>query len=294
MAPGRLDGKVCIVTGGTSGIGRYTVELFVQEGAKVLFCGRGETVGEQIAARNGEMCVFLKADVTKEDDIKTLIDKAVELWGKIDCLFNNAGGNVGKFSIESADTSVLRSNMQLNFESMCLCIKYALPYLKKQEHASIISNSSVAAKRPGYGTALYSATKSAMDAYSRVAAQELAKYGIRVNMISPGAIATPIFWGGSPGSDRGKTLSQKDNQIRLKKVQNNIIKNVTPLRIGRAGSGYDIASAAVFLASDESVWITGQDFVIDGGMSVFDAPNKGWMADDKAVDPVPFRKLSKI
>ena len=184
--------------------------------------------------------------------------------------------------------------------------------MKAQGSGSIISNSSVAAKRPGFGTALYSATKSAMDAYSKVAgksccltfwqtfnkilheAMELAKYGIRVNMVSPGAIATPIFWGGSPGSERGKKLTRQDNEARLKKVQRNITDNVTPLRIGRAGGGYDIAMACVYLASDESVWITGQDFVIDGGMSVFDFPNKGWMADEKPVDPVPFRKRSKL
>mmetsp|Transcript_1029 Transcript_1029/g.1102 ORF Transcript_1029/g.1102 Transcript_1029/m.1102 type:complete len:293 (-) Transcript_1029:12-890(-) len=291
---GRLDGKVCVITGGTSGIGKDTVEQFINEGARVLFCGRGEAAGKEIEAQNGKDCVFVKADVMKEEDIKSVINKAIELWGRIDCLFNNAGGGIGKFTLETAETSQLRSNMQLNFESMCLCMKYVIPHMKAQGSGSIISNSSVAAKRPGFGTALYSATKSAMDAYSKVAAMELAKYGIRVNMVSPGAIATPIFWGGSPGSERGKTLTRQDNEARLKKVQQNITDNVTPLRIGRAGGGYDIAMACVYLASDESVWITGQDFVIDGGMSVFDFPNKGWMADEKPVDPVPFRRRSKL
>ena len=118
---------------------------------------------------------------------------------------------------------------------------------------------------------------------------ELARDGIRVNSVSPGATATPIFWGGSPGHPRGKTLSAEDNAVRMRKVEDNILRNVVPLRIGRAGTGVDIARAALFLASDDAEWITGQDIVVDGGLTAFDAPNKGWMADDPPRDPVPLR-----
>ena len=96
---------------------------------------------------------------------------------------------------------------------------------------------------------------------------------------------------GSPGSSRGKTLSEEDNAIRQKKVEANILRNVTPLRVGRAGTGLDIANTAVFLASDESMWTTGQALIVDGGMTTFDAPNKGWMADDPPIDPVAARKI---
>jgi NAD(P)-dependent dehydrogenase (short-subunit alcohol dehydrogenase family) len=118
---------------------------------------------------------------------------------------------------------------------------------------------------------------------------DLAKDGIRVNSISPGATATPIFWSGSPGSQRGSKMSAEDNAIRQAKVEANIVNNVSPLRIGRSGTGYDIATAVLFLASDDSVWYTAQDMVVDGGITVFDAPNKGWMADEPRVDPVPLR-----
>jgi NAD(P)-dependent dehydrogenase (short-subunit alcohol dehydrogenase family) len=135
----------------------------------------------------------------------------------------------------------------------------------------------------------YSAAKSAIDAYGRVAAMELAPHGIRVNSLSPGATATPIFWSGSPGSVRGQTLSAEDNRIRQRKVEANIVNNVVPLRIGRSGTGKDIARAALFLASDDSEWVTGQDMIVDGGLTAFDAPNKGWMADVPRRDPVPLR-----
>ena len=177
---------------------------------------------------------------------------------------------------------------------MALAIKYAVPYMKKERTSSIINNSSVAAKKAGFGDVLYSAAKAAMDGYGRVAAMELAKHGIRVNSISPGATATPIFWGGSPGNDRGKKLTAEDNAFRQKKVEDNIVKNVVPLRIGRSGTGKDIAYAALFLASDDSEWYTGKDLIVDGGMTTFDAPNKGWMADKNPIDPVPLRNYIQM
>ena len=118
---------------------------------------------------------------------------------------------------------------------------------------------------------------------------ELAPSGVRVNSVLPGATATPIFWSGSPGSKRGATLSEQDNAVRQAKVEANILRNVSPLRVGRSGTGADIARTALFLASDESAWMTGQTLVVDGGISTFDAPNKGWMADSPPRDPVPFR-----
>ena len=287
---GRLDGKVAIITGGTSGIGFETVQLFIKEGASVVFCGRGEEVGKAIAAEQGAKCVFVKADVTNEADIKRVIDTTVEHFGHIHCLFNNAGGGVGVRGVESVSRKNLDATFRLNFDSMALATKMAVPHMKKERTSSIINNSSVAAKKAGFGDVLYSAAKAAMDGYGRAAAMELAKFGIRVNSVSPGATATPIFWGGSPGSARGKTLSEEDNAIRQKKVEDNIVNNVVPLRIGRSGTGYDIATAALFLASDDSEWYTGKDMIVDGGMTTFDAPNKGWMADENAVDPVPLRQ----
>ncbi|CAE7291231.1 unnamed protein product [Symbiodinium pilosum] len=292
---GRLDGKVAVITGGTSGIGLETVRIFVQEGCRVIFCGRGEEIGKQIASELGDACAFIKCDVNMEAEIKNVIDKAVEKWGRLDILFNNAGGPVGPFLVDQVKKEHLDANFALNFNSMVLATKYALPHLTKQSSSSIINNSSIAAKKAGFGDPLYSASKGAMDAFSRVAAMQLAPKGVRVNCVSPGATATPIFWSGSPGSARGAKLTAEENAKKQQKVEANIINNVSSLRIGRAGTGVDIARAVCFLASDESVWITGQDIVIDGGISTFDAPNKAWMADPNPVDPVTLRhKLSKL
>mmetsp|Transcript_92072 Transcript_92072/g.210801 ORF Transcript_92072/g.210801 Transcript_92072/m.210801 type:complete len:291 (-) Transcript_92072:202-1074(-) len=286
---GRLDGKVCLVTGGTSGIGRSTVELFVREGAKVMFCGRGEEVGRQIESELGERAAFLRVDVTDEQQVKVLVDAVISKWGQLDCLFNNAGGGVAVPGVEKVTQEHIRATFSLNFDSMAMATKYAVPHLKKQPTAAIINNSSVAGLKAGFGDVLYSAAKAAIDGYTRSAAMELARHGIRMNSIAPGAIATPIFWGGSPGHARGKKLTAEDNRKRQEKVEANIVNNVVPLRIGRSGTGIDIAEAALFLASDAGSWVTGQTWVVDGGMTVFDAPNKGWMADDPPVDPVPRR-----
>eukprot|EP00041_Stephanoeca_diplocostata_P015225 m.289561 g.289561 ORF g.289561 m.289561 type:complete len:298 (+) comp19968_c0_seq1:84-977(+) len=288
---GRLEGKVAVITGGTSGIGLASVKLFIQEGCKVVFCGRGANAGRRISESAGKNCVFVQCDVNDESQVKAVIDAAISRWGKLDILFNNAGGSVGfpLASVAQVTEDDINATFSLNFNSMCYGIKHAVPHLMKQRTSSIINNSSVAAKKSGFGDALYSAAKSAMDAYGRVAAMELAPQGIRVNSLSPGATATPIFWGGSPGHIRGRTLTEKDNAVRQKKVEDNIVNNVTPLRIGRSGTGVDIARAAVFLASDDSEWITGQDMIVDGGMTAFDWPNKGWMADTPARDPVPLR-----
>lgn len=109
--PGRLQDKVCVVTGGTSGIGRDTVQRFIEEGAKVVFCGRGEDAGNTIATEMGENCVFMKCDVMVEDEIKAVIEKAVDLWGKLDVLFNNVFANLFK------DLTVLQAHRQLNGRS---------------------------------------------------------------------------------------------------------------------------------------------------------------------------------
>jgi len=292
---GRLDGKVCVITGGTSGIGLESVQLFVAEGARVAFCGRGVAAGQRIAAECGgdARCVFVAADVTDEAQVAAVIDAAVARWGRLDVLFNNAGGSPpGKWGgIEGAGAlAQTEAFLSLNFLSVVAGIKHAAPHLARSgPHGSIINNSSIAALRPGFGAAPYAAAKAAIDAYGRSAAMELLPRGIRVNSVLPGATATPIFWSGSPGSARGATLSARDNEVRQAKVEANITNNVSPLRIGRAGTGRDIATAALFLASDDSVWMTGQCLVVDGGITTFDAPNKGWMADTPPVDPVPLR-----
>ena len=136
-------------------------------------------------------------------------------------------------------TATVPASQSVLTRCVCRCTTAcadAIPHMKQQRTASIINNTSIAAHRAGFGDALYSAAKAAMESYGRVAAMELAPHGIRVNSIAPGATATPIFWSGSPGSERGKTLSQEDNDVRQAKVEANIVNNVSPLRIGRSGT----------------------------------------------------------
>ncbi|MBW2179968.1 MAG: SDR family oxidoreductase, partial [Deltaproteobacteria bacterium] len=192
---GRLDGKVAVITGGTSGIGEATAEVFVAEGAKVVIAGRSENKGKMIADRLGECVIYQRTDVLKENEIKAVIDLAKDRFGRLDCLFNNAGGT-DRGSLETVTKEDFDYSMNLLLGSVVFGIKYAAPIMKEQKSGCIINNSSIAALRTGQGGILYSAAKAAVTHFSKIAGVELGPYHIRVNSISPGAVATPIFWGG--------------------------------------------------------------------------------------------------
>ena len=190
----RLQDKVAIITGGTSGIGAATAELFAAEGAKVVIAGRSEQKGQALAERLGDNVIYQQQDVLAEEDVRGVIDDTAERFGRLDVLFNNAGGptpgNVGDITAENIDYGV-----KLLFTSVVLSMKYAVPHLLASGGGSIINNSSIAAIRHLQGNILYSSVKAALTHYSKLAGVELGPQGIRVNVISPGAIATPIFWG---------------------------------------------------------------------------------------------------
>lgn len=194
--PHRLDGKVALITGGTSGIGEAAVELFVAEGAKVVFTGRNAEKGARMAAALGAAAVFFPADVTREAEIKASVEATATRFGRLDTLFNNAGGGTqgGPETLTQADFD---HAMNLLLGSVLFGIKYAVPVMRAQGGGSIISNASVAAHRSHMGGYLYSIAKAAVVHAARIAAVQLGVHSIRVNTISPGAIATPIFFGGS-------------------------------------------------------------------------------------------------
>jgi NAD(P)-dependent dehydrogenase (short-subunit alcohol dehydrogenase family) len=254
----RLDNKIVIITGGTSGIGEATAEVFAAEGAKIIIAGRSEQKGAQIAARLGDNVLYQRTDVTKEEDIKALINVAVERFGRLDCLFNNAGGP-DRGTLETVTMEDFTYSMTLLLGSVVFGIKYATPVMKAQGSGCIINNASVAAIRTGQGGYLYSAAKAAVTHLTKVAGVQLGPHGIRVNCISPGAIATPIFWG---GSQKAQTLSPEDNARKMEKLKLSLAK-ATPLP--RAGLDKDIAHAALFLASDEGGFVNCHDLVVDGG-----------------------------
>jgi len=254
---GRLEGKVAIITGATSGIGEATARRFATEGASLLIAGRTVAKGEALARELGSHVVFEATDVTREEDLARLIDSAVTRFGHLDCMFNNAGAASPR-KLEDITGQQIIDTLQLLLGSVILGTRHAARVMKERG-GSIINNASVAAHRAGQGDLVYSSAKAAVSQFTHLAAVELGQHNIRVNAISPGAIATPIFWG---GSSRANQLSDEENHRKLAKLEANLAK-ATPLP--RTGQAMDIAHEALFLASDEGSFVNGHDLVVDGG-----------------------------
>ena len=253
-----LKGKVAIITGATSGIGRRTVERFVEEGARVLFCGRRAELGASLeAALGAERARFMQADVTREADIEKLVAACVKAWGRIDCLFNNAGGPAPQGGIEVTPVAGFDAAIATLVRSVMLGMKHAAPIMIKQRSGSIINNGSVAGVRAGLSSSMtYSAAKAAVVHMSSCVAMQLGEQNVRVNCISPGGIATGIFGKAFGLSAEAAEKSAEAVKAGLAKLQ----------PIPRAGITDDIANAAVFLASDQSSFINGHNLVVDGGL----------------------------
>ena len=254
----RLDGKVAVITGGTSGIGAATAELFVHEGARVVIAGRSEEKGQKLADSLGGYAVYRRVDVMEEQEIADLMQFAREELGGLHILFNNAGAGT-RGTIDTISQEDILHGTQLLLSSVVLGIRYAIEPMVASGGGSIINNSSVAAIRYRQGALLYSAVKAAVTHYTKLAGVELGPKGIRVNAISPGAIATPIFWG---GSERANTLTDEENERKLEKLKGNLAKAVP---LGVTGLALDIANAALYLASDEGRFVNSHDLVVDAG-----------------------------
>tara|TARA_B100001123_G_scaffold104645_1_gene121377 strand:+ start:477 stop:1271 length:795 start_codon:yes stop_codon:yes gene_type:complete len=254
----RLENKVALITGGTSGIGAETARLFINEGAKVVISGRSEEKGELLSKELGDNSKYLLSDVTKEKDIENSVTETINEFGKLDILFNNAGGPVGA-GIEKVTQKDIDYGVHLLLSSVILGTKFAIEPMRNSGGGCIINNSSIAGLRYRQGDPLYAALKAAVTHYTRMSGVELGPDNIRVNSISPGAIATPIFWG---GSQRANTLSEEENEKKLKKLKGNLAKAVP---LNRSGLAIDIAEAALYLASEAGSFISCQDIVVDGG-----------------------------
>lgn len=256
---GRLSGRVAVITGATSGIGEATAQLFVREGARVMLAGRSQDKGQALARDLGANAAFMTTDVTREAEIAALIAGAQQRFGRIDCLFNNAGSSVDGTLSDLTQEQFERA-MQLLLASALLGMKYVIPIMKQQGSGVIINNSSIAAFRAGQGTVLYSIAKAALTHASKLAGVELGRHGIRVNSISPGSIATPIFW---RGARQAGELSDAENAAQKAEKEAQIAAYSTPL--SRAGQPGDIAAAALFLASDEGSFVNCHDLIVDAG-----------------------------
>lgn len=247
----QLEGKVAVVTGGASGIGEATVRLFVDEGCRVVIADMQEARGTALAEELGSDAVFQKVEVRQEDQVKAAVDTAVSKWGRLDCIFNNAGFGGVLGPIEEVPADEFDMTMDVLVRGVFLGMKYAIPIMKKQGGGSIINTGSIAGVTSGRGPVVYSVAKAAVVHLSKVTAMELGEHSIRVNAICPGYIATPLA---------ANTVGRPDSLIEER------IKDSKPRQpIPRYGRPDDIAQMALFLAGDRSTFVTGQAIVVDGG-----------------------------
>jgi NAD(P)-dependent dehydrogenase (short-subunit alcohol dehydrogenase family) len=255
---GRLQGKVALITGAASGIGRGTVDLFVKEGATVVAADVQDDKGARLQEEFGRAVRYVRCDVTNEGEIKAAVDLAVKTFGRLDCLFNNAGTGGALENVETVTDVGFDSVMHLHVRAAMLGMKYAVPVMRTQGGGSIISTASIAGLQNGFGPLLYSTAKAAIVHMTKVAAAQLGPMNIRVNCICPGLIATPIF-----AKSLGLATQVADQTVAAVMTA---AKNSQP--IPRAGLPADIAEAALYLASDGSGFVNGHALVVDGGITV--------------------------
>ena len=254
---GRIQGKVAVITGAASGMGRATALRFAKEGASVVLTDLnsqgGETAVAECAAAGGR-AVFQRTDVTSEADIKAAVDRAVKEYGRLDIMFNNAGVGGAMGPIEKVESGDWDRTMAVLLRAVFLGMKYSIPEMRKAGGGSIISTASVAGLRAAGYLAAYSAAKAAVVNLTQAVAIEVGHDRIRVNCICPGGVNTPLVRGRKPGAEEAAEKSMARMQP-----------------IPRAGRPDDIATMALFLASDEADWITGTAMVVDGGMNTGNA-----------------------
>lgn len=244
----RFEGKTVAITGGNSGIGLATAKLFHAEGAKVAISGRDQkTLDDAVKAIGGDT-LAVKADVSKLDEIDKFFTQVAEKFGKIDALFANAG--IAKFApIADSNEKLFDETFDTNVKGLYFTLQKSLPHLK--DNAGIVLNSSVVNSKGTTNGSVYAATKAAVRSLARTFASELVNRGIRVNVVSPGPIATPIF------GRTGLPQATVDEFIAG-------IKSAVPMK--RLGTPEEVGNAVLFLASPEASYITGVDLNVDGGM----------------------------
>ena len=247
--PGRLEGKVAVITGGASGIGRETAKRFAEEGARVCVADLADEPGKETAAEIDGL--YIQADVTNPDDVQGMYREASERFGGLDVLFNNAGVS------PPDDDSILETELEawqrvqdVNLKSVFLCCKYGIPYLLERGGGSIINTASFVAVMGAAASQIsYTASKGGVLAMSRELGVQFARQGVRVNALCPGPVNTPLL----------QELFAKDPE----KAERRLVH----LPMGRFAEATEIANGALFLASEDSSYVTASTFLVDGGLS---------------------------
>lgn len=247
----RMAGRVVLVTGGGSGIGRATALLMAREGAKaVVIAGRRAHEGQAVAAECGALgakSLFVQTNVTQEDEVAQLVQTTLAHFGRLDVAFNNAGFQERRAPIEAQDSSVYDSVFNTNVRSVFLCLKYQVPVMAEQGAGSIVINASVSGLRnPNPGLSLYSASKAAVISMMRSAAMECAPRGVRINAVAPGRVVT-------------------DMMLASGIADMSAVAAALPLR--RMGQSGEVAEAVVWLASDQASYVVGHVLAADGGFT---------------------------
>ncbi len=252
-----MKGKVALVTGGGSGIGKATAILFAEEGARVVVADIVPAGGEDTVRsikENGGEAIFVKTDVTRSTEVSALVDKAVGAFGRLDCAFNNSGitgkgGPIADASEESWDHVI-----NTNLKGIWLCLKYELKYMAGHGGGAIVNTSSIGGVLGFAGNASYIASKHAIIGLTKAAMLEYARFNIRVNAVCPGTIRTPLT---------------EPMMARNPESLNNMQKRIP---IGRVGMPEDIAKVVVWLCSDAAGYVGGHALVADGGYVIGDYP----------------------
>jgi len=253
------------VTGGSSGIGRAAALAFAREGAQVVLSARGEERGQEVVREitvAGGAATFVRADMSQASEIEALITRTVDLYGKLDCAFNNAATSEDSIaSILDFTESTFDKVIRVNLKSVWLCMKYEIQQMLKQTNpgGAIVNTSSVNGLGGSPAGALYSATKAGVLALTKSAAQEFAAKGIRINALVAGAFRTPMLDGAMEAMSGG-------NDEARKAVESRYVELIPQRRIGDAG---EAAEAALWLCSDAASYVTGHSMIVDGGLTAW-------------------------
>lgn len=251
---GRMEGKVAVVTGAASGLGEATARLMHAEGASVILTDIQDDRGQRVAADLGDRARYLHCDVTSEPDVAQAVDEAVGEFGRLDCMFNNAGIVGTQGGIDEIPLEEYEFTMAVLLRSVFLGMKHAARVMKPQCSGVILNTTSIGGLQGGLGPHVYGAAKGAVVALTKNVAAELGAWSIRVNAIAPGKILTPMNAANLTGDPEAMDQAREAFATR------------TPLR-GRIGEADDIAHAALWLASDDAGFVSGHILVVDGGLT---------------------------